>query len=140
MNDVKALQSKDWVSHARSHAVAWGLPGLLVIAGSLLYPSMKAAIWVGALVWMGVACLANAARCRRTHCYFTGPYFLALAVVAALHGFKIIRLGTSGWLWLGLMIVAGGGILWFLTERVWGKFLKVSKACPETPMVERCGD
>jgi hypothetical protein len=94
-------------------------------------------MWAIALVWKGVACLANAARCGRTHCYFTGPYFLVLAVVTALHGFQIVWLGAYGWLWLGLMIVAGGGALWFVTERVWGKFFKVPKTFPESLGHER---
>lgn len=140
MNDGESLQTKDWVSHARSYVLAWGLPGLLIIAGSFFHPSIRAGIWVGALVWIGVACLANAVRCGRTHCYFTGPYFLALAIVTSLHGFKVIWLGASGWWWLSLMIVAGGGALWFITERVWGKFFKVPKGCSDTKMVERCGD
>jgi len=79
-------------------------------------------MWFGALMWMGVTCWVNAARCGRTHCYFTGPYFLALAILPALHGWEILWLGAYGWLWLTLMIFAGGGALWFVTEKVWGKF------------------
>ena len=30
--------------------------------------------------------------------------------------------GFSGWLILGVLIVAGGKIIWFATERAWGKF------------------
>jgi hypothetical protein len=35
------------------------------------------------------------------------------------------------------MIVAGGGALWFVTERVWGKFFKVPKTFPESLGHER---
>jgi len=80
-------------------------------------------MWTGALLWKSVACLANAARCGRTHCYFTGPFFLLMAVGTVLHSLQILDLGTNGWSWLGLMIVGGTGILWVFTEKVWGKFL-----------------
>jgi hypothetical protein len=31
---------------------------------------------------MGVACIVNALRCGRVHCYLTGPFFLLMAVIA----------------------------------------------------------
>jgi len=123
MSKIEICESKDWVSDSRTYALAWGLPGIILIIGIFLDPSTRTIIWAGALVWKGVACLANATRCGRTHCYFTGPYFLLLAVGTVLHGFHIVDLGANGWIWLGLMIVAGSGVLWFFTERVWGKFL-----------------
>ncbi len=123
MSKIEICESKDWVSDSRTYALAWGLPGVILIIGIFLDPSIRTIMWTGALVWKGVACLANATRCGRTHCYFTGPYFLLLAVGTVLHGFHIVDLGANGWIWLGLMIVAGSGALWFFTERVWGKFL-----------------
>ena len=113
---------EDWVSNSRSYMLAWGLPGIILLVGIFLEPSTRTFMWAGALVWKGVACLANATRCGRTHCYFTGPYFLVLAIVTVLHGLQIVWLGAYGWLGLGLAIVAGGGALWFVTEKVWGKF------------------
>lgn len=136
----ESCKHEDWVSNFSSYMLAWGLPGIILVAGIFLEPSTRTVMWAMALVWKGVACLANAARCGRTHCYFTGPYFLVLAVVTALHGFQIVWLGAYGWLWLGLMIVAGGGALWFVTERAWGKFFKVPKTFPESNTVEKCID
>jgi len=46
---------------------------------------------------MGVACLLNALRCGRTHCYVTGPFFLILAGVALLYRIGILPLGARGW-------------------------------------------
>ncbi len=65
---------------------------------------------------------------------------MILAVVTALHGFQIVWLGAYGWVWLGLMIVAGGGALWFFTEKAWGKFIKVQKAIADGNTVEKCID
>lgn len=122
MTSPESCQSKDWVSDPRSYVIAWGLPRVLLLVGIFLDPLPRIVMWAGALVWKGLACLANAARCGRTHCYFTGPYFLGLAIVTVLHGLQFIWLGMYGWLWLGLAIVAGGTVLWFVTEKMWGKF------------------
>lgn len=123
MSKKEICESKDWVSDSRIYALAWGLPGVILIIGIFLDPSTRTLMWAGALVWKGVACLANATRCGRTHCYFTGPFFLLVALMTMLHGFHIVDLGANGWIWLGLMIVAGSGFLWFFTERFLGKFL-----------------
>ena len=123
MPKIEICESKDWVSDSRTYALAWGLPGVILMIGIFLDPSIRTIMWTGALVWKGVACLANATRCGRTHCYFTGPFFLLVALMTVLHGFHLIDLGAHGWIWLGLLIVAGGGFLWLFTERVWGKFL-----------------
>jgi hypothetical protein len=102
--------------------MAWGLPGIILVVGVFVDPLSRTVMWAAALAWKGIACLVNAARCGRTHCYFTGPYFLVLAIVTVLHGLQIFWLGVYGWLALGLAIVAGGGVLWYLTEKAWGKF------------------
>ncbi len=128
MASPKSFQHEDWVSSSRAYLLAWGLPGIILVVGIFLDPSTRTVLWVGALVWKGAACVANAARCGRTHCYFTGPYFLILAIVTALHGYQIVWLGAYGWVWLGLMIVGGGGALWFFTEKAWGRFIKKPKA------------
>jgi hypothetical protein len=75
-------------------------------------------------MWMGLACVVNALRCGRIHCYLTGPFFLLMAVATVLHGSAKLSLGANGWWWLGLtLIFVGGGLLWYLPERMWGKYL-----------------
>jgi hypothetical protein len=44
-----------------------------------------------------VACLLNARRCARTHCYLTGPFFLILAGIALLYDIGNLSLGATGW-------------------------------------------
>jgi hypothetical protein len=41
----------------------------------------KSVIWIIALIWMGKARMLNARSCNRTHCRYTGPYYLAMTVV-----------------------------------------------------------
>jgi hypothetical protein len=119
------LKPKDWVGDRRSYLLAWGLPSAaLVIALALLDGQARTWIWAVALTWMGTACLANARRCGRRHCYLTGPFFLVMAAVGLLHGLGVLGLGPSGWLWLAVvLVVVGFGVLWLVPERLWGKFV-----------------
>ncbi len=92
--------------------LAWGLPSFTLVAAVFMAPSTRTFVWAGALAWMGLACVANALRCGRLHCYLTGPFFLFMALASLLHGLGILWLGPRGWLWLGLavaMVSALGG-------------------------------
>ena len=71
---------------------------------------------------MGIACVANAVRCGRLHCYLTGPFFLALALVTLLYGLGVLPLGRNGWNWISLTILAGAIVLWCLPELLLGKY------------------
>lgn len=64
-------------------------------------------IWFPALVVMGTACLVNASRCDRLHCYLTCPVFLIAAALSMLHG---LHHTSVSWNWIG------GGVLlgWLL--------------------------
>jgi hypothetical protein len=79
-------------------------------------------IWVAALGWMGAACILNARRCGRTHCRFTGPYYLAMIIPVLALGLGAISAGPSAWIALGAVIVLGSALIWWGTERAWGKF------------------
>jgi hypothetical protein len=114
---------RDWVAGPRSYFFAWGIPTAALVAAIFLPAPVRTLVWSTALVWMGAACILNALRCGRLHCYLTGPFFLLMAVAVLMHGFRIFWLGSNGWLWLGgSLIVIGGGLLWFLPERLWGKY------------------
>ena len=114
--------AKDWAGDARAYALAWGVPSLAVIAASFANGPARTAVWVMALIWMGTACLTNARRCGRTHCRYTGPFYLVLIVPVLLHGIGLVPLGPYAWWILGATILLGGKIIWWATEAVWGKF------------------
>ena len=124
IREASGHQSKDWVAKGRSLALAWGLPGLALAGSLLVEPPWRAWIWVLSLLWMGAACMANARRCGRTHCYFTAPLFFVMAFVALLDGLGLLVLGPRAWTWLGLGLVIGTAGLWWGTERLWGRFLR----------------
>jgi hypothetical protein len=73
---------------------------------------------------MGMACMVNALRCGRVHCYFTGPFFFLMALVALSYGLGILRLGRNGWNLLGLIALSGAIALWYLPEMFLGRYRK----------------
>jgi hypothetical protein len=121
MNTVEQ-SSADWIGSIRPYVLAWGLPHCAIIAGLFVAVPVRAAIWVGALAWMGIACILNARRCGRTHCRFTGPYYLAMTIPVLVLGAGIVSLGPYGWIALAALIILGGKLIWWATERAWGKF------------------
>ena len=59
----------------------WCLPVIALIVGSA-WQKGRLLLWIPAFLVMGVACLVNAARRGRVHCYITGPLsFLAIVYV-----------------------------------------------------------
>ena len=72
-----------------SAMLLWGLPVIALVVG-LYYPRARLVLWIPALVVTGVACLGNAARCGRVHCYVTGPLSLLAATYVALSDFHFV--------------------------------------------------
>ncbi|PNE12600.1 MAG: hypothetical protein CR217_02605 [Beijerinckiaceae bacterium] len=114
--------SADWVGSTRTKLLAWGLPHAALVAGLLVVVPARTAIWIVALAWMGVACILNARRCGRTHCRFTGPYYLVMIVPVLALGSGIVPAGLLGWLVLGAVIILLSKTIWWATERARGKF------------------
>ncbi len=122
MPNASEPAAKDWAGNFRAYALAWGVPSLAIIAGSLVDAPARTMIWSAALLWMGTACLMNARRCGRTHCRFTGPFYLALIIPVVLQGYGLVSLGPYAWWILGAAILFGGKIICWTTEAAWGKF------------------
>jgi hypothetical protein len=95
----------------------------LVLAGQLhVDATWLTVIWSASLLIMGSGCIANAARCGRTHCYLTGPFFVLMALATVLYGFGILPLGSNGWNLIGLTTLIGGAVLGCLPEMLYGKY------------------
>ena len=106
---------------------SWGLPIIVWIStnfmsGVVPFPAIVA-IMSGAFFWMGLACLLNARRCRRRHCYYSGPIFILGAFAVLLVGFEVISLGRDG-----LIIVTGAtlilALLTYVSEPIFGKYVR----------------
>src|ERR1700737_337891 len=114
--------SRDWLRSPRTNLVARWVPQAAIALGLLVPVPARAVVWAIALLWMGTACMLNARRCGRTHCRYTGPYFLAMIAPVLILASGIVSADFYGWLVLGLLILGGSKIIWWTTERAWGKF------------------
>jgi len=117
-----ARSSQDWLRSPRSNLLAWWIPQAAIVAALFAPAPIRAAIWIVALIWMGTACIMNAKRCGRTHCRYTGPYYLAMIVPALVLGTDFVSVGISAWVGLASIILIGSKLIWWATERAWGKF------------------
>jgi hypothetical protein len=93
-----------------------------MFAALFLPVPIRVVVWIVALIWMGTACILNARRCKRTHCRYTGPYYLAMTAPVVALGLGIVSAGIYAWVVLGILIVAGSKLIWWTTERAWGEF------------------
>jgi hypothetical protein len=100
------------------------LPVIAIVASGFepVSRGWRTAIWTAALTVMGGACLANASRCGRIHCYVTGPFFLLAALATLLYGVGVIPLGANGWNLIGMAILIGAIVLGCVPELLLGKY------------------
>jgi hypothetical protein len=120
--DANSRSAGDWVSNTRISLLAWWVPTIAILAALFVPEAVRVIVWTAALIWMGAACLLNARRCGRTHCRYTGPYFLLMIAPVLVLGFGLASTNIYGWLMLALFILGGAGIIWWVTERAWGRF------------------
>lgn len=112
----------DWLDDPGIRRWAFTAPQVVFLAGFLLPDHWRIVVWPAALLVIGTACVANARRCGRLHCYFSGPFFLAAAVVVVAYGLDWFGGVPGGWNGLGLAIVAVATVLSIVPERLWGRY------------------
>ena len=117
-----ARSSLDWLRSPRTNLFAWWIPQAAIVAALFAPVPARTVIWIGALTWMGTACILNARRCGRTHCRYTGPYYLAMTVPVVVLGTGFVSVGAYAWVALAAVILLGSKLIWWATERAWGKF------------------
>jgi len=122
MTNAPIQISRDWLGRVHTSLLAWWAPTAAIVAGLFVPVSVRAVIWIIALVWIGMACILNARRCNRTHCRYTGPFYLAMIVPVMLLGTGLVAVNMFGWVCLGAIILGGSWLIWWATERAWGKF------------------
>jgi hypothetical protein len=119
-----SCHSRDFLSSPLlSFALFW-LPAIAIVVTGTSYFTVgwRTAVWTIALTIMGAACIANAARCGRIHCYITGPFFLLMAGVTLFYGIGILPIAGNGWNLIGLTILAGAVALCCLPDLIFGKY------------------
>lgn len=72
-----------------SGVLFWCLPIAAILAGSA-WQTARLWLWIPAFLVMGLACVANARECGRTHCFVTGPLFLLAAAYLALAASSLV--------------------------------------------------
>lgn len=102
-----------------SALLLWGLPVVAIIVGSN-WQKARSLLWIPALLIMGAACVANAARCGRRHCYVTGPVCLLAAGYVTLSAFHLVPLHPA----ILVDAVTGLAVLAFLAEVPLGNYSK----------------
>jgi hypothetical protein len=124
MTRTRLAEVEDLTERPLASFLFWKLPAVLVVGVALLDVGSvgQALIWAPSLAIGGAACLANAVKCRRVHCYFTGPFFLLMAAVSLLHGLGALPLGEGGWTWIELVTLIGAITLGYVPELVWGRY------------------
>jgi len=123
-SSASTCKSRDILSSRWRVFILYWLPAIaIVVAGTPAISSgWRTVVWTVALATMGVACIVNALRCGRVHCYVTGPFFLLMALVALSYGLGFLHLGGNGWDLLGLATLIGAIALWCLPEMFLGKY------------------
>jgi hypothetical protein len=122
MSNSAARPATDWTGSIRTYASVWGFPTAIMVAGLLVDIPTRTAIWTLALAWKGIACILNARRCGRTHCRFTGPFYLAMILPVLALGSGTVSSGFYAWVALGTVIMLGSKLIWWVTEHAWGRF------------------
>lgn len=127
MPNCSATQKNDLVANRKHYALVWGAPALLLLLSwSMTMPLWaKGFIWATALVWMGRACLWNASRCGRWHCFFTGPFFLLSAFAALSIGLEWPVTGRMNFNALGLILLLATPVLHILPDVLGGTYRRL---------------
>ena len=123
-SSASTCKSRDILSSRWRVFLLYWLPAIaIVVAGApAISNGRRTIVWTVALATMALACIVNALRCGRVHCYVTGPFFLLMALVALSYGLGILHLGGNGWNLLGLIGLIGALALWYLPEMFFGKY------------------
>ena len=95
----------------------WCVPICAVIVG-ISWPKGRPWLWIAAFLVMGIACLANARRCGRLHCYLTGPLFLLAAAYVVLAEFRLVPMRAV----VFVDVVSALAVLGCLAEVPFGRY------------------
>lgn len=121
---------QDLLKHPAAMLLLWGVPiGIILVTSNFAVDAwVVTAGWTVSLLIMGTACLVNSRRCGRMHCFFTGPFFLTIAVVSLMHGTHVLPLGPHGWSYISLVLLSGAVLLCVVPEWIWGRYRRAPRS------------
>jgi hypothetical protein len=100
MSPWAKCQERDLLGSRRALWALWIAPWAVILgtvnAGNLT----QTVAWTLSFTVGGAACLVNARRCARRHCFYTGPAYLVAAFVSLLFGLHLLPFGRHGWTWI----------------------------------------
>lgn len=109
--------SRSDLACGRSAWFLWGAPWGLIAVGAV-WSTLIYWLWIPAFLVAGVACVYNARRCGRLHCFVTGPLFLLAAAYVSLAAADLVPLGV---VWF-LSVVFGIAVIAQFAERKFGTY------------------
>lgn len=117
------------LARSKQRILLWWLPigaiiGMEILIMLEILPGSRwlfNGVWFLALLVMGAACLLNALRCRRVHCWFTGPWMLLMSLAMLLSMFHLLPGDPNPGL-LANVAALGALLLWLLPELVFGRY------------------
>ncbi|NIS38618.1 hypothetical protein GWN26_10500 [Candidatus Saccharibacteria bacterium] len=119
---MSSKEATDLLQNKKLQLLLWGVPQLIFILGFFLPSSPRAILWFLSLFALGIACLVNAMRCQRLHCFLTGPFYILTALLVGILVVSFNDFWTEWAIGLGLAIIIIGNLLSYFPERIWGKY------------------
>jgi hypothetical protein len=121
---VDGNESRDLLRNRLAAAALFWLPVAVLVASGFVRLEVvwRTTVWVVCYATIGIGCIVNALRCGRIHCYFTGPLFLLLALLALLFGLGIAPLGRWGWNIISAAALVGAILFCCLLEAYFGRY------------------
>ena len=119
---LESAQARDWVRRPVGIIFWWVIPLALGMSTNWWHQPLEqtALVWAVSLAWMGTGCTLNALRCRRRHCFISGPVLLLGAIAAGLVALGVLPSGNAlGEAVNGTLAVAASS---FLSECLWGVY------------------
>ena len=127
MDPCKTANQRDMLGSRWAFGLLWVAPWVLIIVSGSAGNLIRTAVWAFNFTVMGAACLVNARRCGRRHCFYTGPLFLLAALSSLLYGLGVLPLGRHGWSWISGVAVVGAVFACYGLERLLGTYTGGSK-------------
>lgn len=121
--------SKDLSKNIFSFLLLWGLPIVLIVFSNVYLAergvTVAGIVFSGAILWMGVGCIANAFRCKRAHCVLLGPFLIVIGLLGIGITAKIINIS---WDLLSTVLIIGV-VAAFIPECLGKKYFGKNQTC-----------